>query len=257
MAMNTRENRFEFDSKRAGDYITALRRFPDARKEDILRIAEWLQLKRDDTVAEIGAGCGYISAGIADYCAKVMALDPSPEQLSNVSEHSRGKVVPIWMSATKFPLESESMDAVYTFGGFHHIRGDHHEWMSECRRIIRPGGKLLICDVGEGTNLARHFDERVVIHCSTGHSRGWINPTYFSSLCQRAGLTVLGTAEVRIRWKFNTENDMAVFIQLLHSMRCSVKEVLEGIRAHLEVERLGGNVNLVWPMLFGLAAKPF
>jgi SAM-dependent methyltransferase len=219
------------------------------------KVLEWLQPGPDEVIVDLASGNGYIAQAVAPVCRRVYLADPSTAQLASVARGaSGGKLVPLAMDQVRIPLGDSSVDAVYSFGGFHHMR-DHYGMLRECRRVLKTGGRLLVCDVLEGSALARHFDDRVARYCVTGHHRSWLNPLYLESLLATTGFKPARAGVVSLEWVFDREEEVGVFLKGLHGMACSPEEVLEGVKAHLGILRKGGKRHVPWHMHFALARK--
>ena len=94
----------------------------------------------DDVVLDLGAGsCEFINS---IRCGKKLVVDLNPE----VKQFARDAEVFTISSTAMDPIDSESVDVVFTSNFFEHLPSKEHllETLVECRRILRPGGKLLV-----------------------------------------------------------------------------------------------------------------
>ncbi len=98
-----------------------------------------------ERILDLGCGTGRFSQALAArFDAEVVGVDPSRKMLSI----ARGKlhepqVCYVEGRAEAIPLEAESMDMIFTSMTFHHFT-DRALAASECRRVLRPGGVLLV-----------------------------------------------------------------------------------------------------------------
>lgn len=96
------------------------------------------QIVRGKTVLDIG------SAGGSDWFAsryRMIGLDLSMAALKDIAERY---AVAVQASAVEIPLKNESVDAVISTCVFEHfIARDKDRVLSECYRLLRPGGKLV------------------------------------------------------------------------------------------------------------------
>lgn len=110
-----------------------------------------LELGLDSTVADIGAGTGYFAIPLADLpaTAHVFAVDLQAEMLEllkrKLTEANAGKISLLQGAATALPLESGSCDLALLANIWHEI-DDRKAALSECRRILRNGGRIAILD---------------------------------------------------------------------------------------------------------------
>jgi ubiquinone/menaquinone biosynthesis C-methylase UbiE len=99
-------------------------------------------------VADVGAGTGFMAAGLAPLVKKVFVLDGSPEMLAvarrNLHEHSN--VDYHLAEGLDLPLPSDSLDAVFANMYLHHLP-EPLAAIREMARLLKPGGRLVITDM--------------------------------------------------------------------------------------------------------------
>lgn len=123
----------------------AAKRF--AASEEWSALQSWLPPKGD--VLELGAGRGIASWAFARAGWRVVALEPDSSEVVGagaIRSLSRDTGVPIevvenWGETLPFP--DASFDLVYGRAVFHHAR-DLNAFCREARRVLRPGGKLIL-----------------------------------------------------------------------------------------------------------------
>ena len=99
-------------------------------------------------VADLGCGTGQVSAALAPFVRRVAAVDRSTEMLqsarrrlrdfSNV-EISRGELEAV-------PLPDAAFDAAVLMLVLHHVANPASA-LREAGRILKPGGRLVVCDM--------------------------------------------------------------------------------------------------------------
>lgn len=93
-------------------------------------------------VLEAGCGEGYGADLIADVASRVIGLDYDETTVA----HVRARYPRIEMhhgNLAHLPLPDESVDVVVNFQVIEHL-WDQGQFVAECRRVLRPGGALLI-----------------------------------------------------------------------------------------------------------------
>jgi len=110
-------------------------------------------LTPDMIVADIGAGTGFISQGLAEKVAKIHLLDASEEMLDvarqNLKEYTH--VEYHLAESLDLPLADQSMDVVFANMYLHHT-ADPLAAIKEMVRLLKPGGRLVITDLDTHTN---------------------------------------------------------------------------------------------------------
>jgi ubiquinone/menaquinone biosynthesis C-methylase UbiE len=127
------------------DWLERTERDEEEHAEDLVRA---LGLKRGDTVADIGAGTGYISRRLARRVGpegKVLAVDIQPEMLtllqSNMATLAISNVVSILGSTTDPKLPARSVDLVLLVDVYHEFDFPFEMVQAICRGL-KPGGRV-------------------------------------------------------------------------------------------------------------------
>jgi SAM-dependent methyltransferase len=93
-------------------------------------------------VLEAGAGEGYGADLIAGRARRVLALDYDEATTAHVARHYRG-LWTIRANLAVLPLRSSTVDVVTCFQVLEHL-WDQAGFLVECRRVLRPGGRLVV-----------------------------------------------------------------------------------------------------------------
>lgn len=116
------------------------------------RVIEAADPRRDDRVIDLGAGTGLLALRLADQVESVIAVDFAAPMLERCSERaSRAGVSNVETLAADLrclPLPDESATLVVSNYAFHHLSdGDKELALGEARRVLVPGGRLVISDM--------------------------------------------------------------------------------------------------------------
>lgn len=99
---------------------------------------------------DLGIGDGMLTLMLAEVAESVTAVDVSPEMLRQLESRARGKgitnVDTVEADIVDLPLESDSYDVAVLSQALHHAH-DPAQALREARRILRPGGQLLVLDL--------------------------------------------------------------------------------------------------------------
>jgi SAM-dependent methyltransferase len=100
------------------------------------------------TVADLGCGTGNAAELLSPHVKRVICVDQSPEMLSAARKRLAGigNVEFLGGPLLNLPLESESVDAAVLMLVLHHV-DDVPGALAEARRVLVPGGRLLIVDM--------------------------------------------------------------------------------------------------------------
>jgi ubiquinone/menaquinone biosynthesis C-methylase UbiE len=105
------------------------------------------------TVADVGAGTGFVTAGLAPLVKKVHVLDGSQAMLDvarkNLSDFNNLEFHKA--DGLALPLPDASLDAIFANMYLHHCP-DPLAAIREMVRTLRPGGRLVITDMDEHTH---------------------------------------------------------------------------------------------------------
>lgn len=248
-------NTVEFSGIRSGLYKECLREFPHARDEDIEIMKKYLMPKNNETILEVGAGDGFFSAILADSIKRLIVSDPSEEQLQGVKDLNKKNIQIVVGGGDSLNLEKETVDAVWSFGSLHHCF-DKTRYFQKFAQILKSSGRLVIADVYHGSNLAKHFDVQVAKYCITGHEVAFWTDDFAESLCFLSGFDKPQIHKLNINWKFETKEEIGVFLYKIHAMiKTTPEECLRGADKILGIKKKNGLYCLNWPMKIMVSKK--
>ena len=99
--------------------------------------------------ADIGAGSGFITEGLLRGGLRVICVDQSQAMLDEMRRKFAGADVDLRLGeAESLPLSDESVDAVFANMYLHHVEHPAQA-ISEMKRLLKPGGRLVITDLDE------------------------------------------------------------------------------------------------------------
>lgn len=105
-------------------------------------------------VLDYGCGSGYGAARISKNAAHVHAVDVADDAIAYASEHYAADNLDFHCCApdSRLPFPDHSFDTVLSFQVFEHIEETAH-YLSEIRRVLLPGGHLLLVTPDRSTRL--------------------------------------------------------------------------------------------------------
>lgn len=108
------------------------------------RIAQAAGIGEDSEVADIGAGTGIFSKALLDSGYRVYGVEPNGDMRAVAERElaAERRFIPVAGTAEDTTLPDGSVDAVTVAQAFHWF--DLEDFGRECRRILRPGGKVVL-----------------------------------------------------------------------------------------------------------------
>jgi 2-polyprenyl-3-methyl-5-hydroxy-6-metoxy-1,4-benzoquinol methylase len=117
-------------------------------------------------VLDVGCGEAQLTAAVAAAGFQVLGLDVAEEPLRRAREHHPELDLRLVEPEGEWPLPDASFDAVWAGETIEHVL-DTGGWLSQVRRLLRPGGSLLLSTPAHGPLVrlglglsARRFERR-------------------------------------------------------------------------------------------------
>jgi ubiquinone/menaquinone biosynthesis C-methylase UbiE len=137
-----------------------------AMRERILKLA---RLQPGEAVLDVGCGTGTLAIAAkreVGAAGKVSGIDASPEMLARAAMKARRAGIDVAFTeapAQALPFPDASFDVVLTSVMLHHLpRPARAQCASEMRRVLKPGGRVLVVDfaMSQEKGLMTHLHRR-------------------------------------------------------------------------------------------------
>lgn len=121
-----------------------------AAGQDLQRFGELMEKRAAGAVLDVGCGAGHTSVAVAPYVQEVTAVDITPGMLRQTQalceERGLENVQVQTGDVLALPFEDHHFDAVVTRYSAHHW-AEPQKAVSECWRVLKPGGVFILSDV--------------------------------------------------------------------------------------------------------------
>jgi ubiquinone/menaquinone biosynthesis C-methylase UbiE len=163
------------------------------------KVIELARLRPGESVLDAGCGTGTLAIAAkrrVGSMGKVYGIDASPEMIGRAREKARKAGLDVEfknevIEGLTFP--EARFDAVLNTLMLHHLpRRLRDDGAREIRRVLRPGGRVLVVDFG-GTEQHRGF----LAHFHPRH--GQVKPAEVAALLNSAGLNVVDSGAVGVK----------------------------------------------------------
>jgi ubiquinone/menaquinone biosynthesis C-methylase UbiE len=164
------------------------------------RVLELAAIESGDTVVDLGAGTGLLTLAAARTSDNVIAVDYSQPMLDRLQKHAAtvdlDRIACVRADLRELPLPDDIADVVVSSYAFHHVDDDGKALaLAEARRVLRPGGRLVVLDMMFALSL-RASDRRIIAAKVGAIARK--GPAGFVRIARNAGRVATG------RWEHPT-----------------------------------------------------
>ena len=166
-----------------------------AFREKVLRLA---RVEQGESILDVGCGTGTLAIAakrFAGPAANVCGVDPSREMIARATKKARKAGVDVTFQsgiAESRPFPDSQIDVVLVTLVLHHLpRKTRQEFAAEIRRVLKPGGRVLVVDFG----AAEKKRKGLLSHL---HRHGHVKLDEITALLNDAGLKLVEVGEVGI-----------------------------------------------------------
>lgn len=146
-----------------------------------------------ERVVDLGAGMGPATVVAARTGARVLAVDPTPFmrhilKLRLLTSPQRALITVLDGAAESLPLETGSIDALWTVNTVHHWTSVASA-VAEMKRVLRPGGRVVLVD--EDFEDPTHPSSALMHARRAGHARHFaeVDPKVVAAVFQEHGFS--------------------------------------------------------------------
>lgn len=167
-----------------------------ALREKMIGLA---RLEPGEAVLDVGCGTGTLAIAAkrrVGPTGKVYGIDASPEMIARAGKKAGKTGLGIDFrnaSIEALPFQDAQFDVVLSTLMLHHLpRQVRENGLREIRRVLKPGGRVLVVDFGQGERPKGLIGR---VH----HGHGHVTPAEVAALLNSAGLNVIESGPVGFR----------------------------------------------------------
>ena len=163
------------------------------------KMIDLARLKTGETVLDVGCGTGTLAIAAkarVGTTGKVHGIDASPEMIARAGKKAgkAGLEIDFWNASIEaLAFQDAQIDVVLSTLMLHHLpRRVRENGLREIRRVLKPGGRLLVVDFGQSERPKGLIGR---LH----HGHGHVSPSEVAALLNSAGLDVIESGSVGFR----------------------------------------------------------
>lgn len=254
-AMAARHDYVETFDARGASYNEAAAMAPRARDAERATLIELLRVEPDHLVCDVPSGGGYLAEGLRPRvrdARQILCVEPSAVFAACIDPAHATHVGPV----DAWPVGDASLDRVASLAGLHHLEAKA-PLLAEAARALRPGGRIAVGDVLDGTAPARFLDGPVDRFTATGHRGRFVRAGELTTMLRAAGFVDVDERHRRCDWRFASTCAMVAFCRALFGLvHASAAEVSAALHGAFDIRAAPSGVRLPWSLTFAVGRRP-
>lgn len=232
----------EIFAERGAAYHHAMAQSPRARDAEFLAALEPLAAMPDGLICDMPSGGGYLAAHVRPGM-RYLGVDPASDFVS---------AFPIGLDRLQadianVSLDDHSVDYIVSLAALHH-EPDLPAVFREMRRLVRPGGRIVIADAAVDTPPAVFLNGFVDRNNPMGHVGHFLDDRT-SGLLEAEGLAVVDDRLVAVPWVFDSLAEAGEFCRHLFWMPAlDAAAVADAMQSEIGFDVVDGRPRLSWAL---------
>lgn len=229
----------EIFAQRGAAYHRAMAECPTARDAEFLAVLEPLG-GCEGLLCDMPSGGGYLAAHLPPGI-RYVGIDPSDDFIDACPPG----LDRIKADIAKVPLANGSVDYIVSLAALHH-EPDLGAVFREMRRLLKPGGRVVIADAAVDTPVAVFLNGFVDENNPMGHEGHFLDGRT-AGLLEDAGFSIADDRLVPMSWQFESLAEAGAFCRQLFWMPdLKPEEVAAAMERELGFDILDGRPHLRW-----------
>lgn len=212
-------------NNRALSYLDALDRYPTVLHHEYQTAVMMSDIHPGHTLLTIPSSCERINPYLPPSVSLIQY-----ETCADLAKHTD---IPLceWGN---IPVADQTVDRILSIASLHHCSdAERLSFYNECKRILKPDGKLIIGDVEKGTGLDGWLNTFVDKYNPYGHKG-----VFFTENDAPHGF-ITEIHRTAYPWIFSSNSEMIDFTKRLFMLECDDKTILDGISKYIPNYQMG------------------
>jgi SAM-dependent methyltransferase len=230
----------------AGTYHEAMLSCPAARRIEFEYPVTLAQPRNGEVMVDFPSAGGYLGPYLHRLAPQAVyyAVEHTPEYEQAGLEVSAGT----WQH---LHFADRSVDIVLCLAALHHVFPGRELFYQECHRILRPGGRLIIGDVSEGSRADRFLAEFVDKYSPEGHVARFFRADVDVPEIESAGLRVSHWEVKDFSWYYPDRETAIHFCRGLFRLgEAPDEKIWEALNHYLGIEQTDAGIAMGWQLAF-------
>lgn len=235
----------EYDTiftKRFASYLYAINTYPKVMYYENMNIVNSMNIQKNNRILHIASAGVHIEPFIGISCDYVRT-----EENRAMAEMDNVRYSPLNM----LPFSENSFDKIVIVATLHHYNEDEREQLyGEVCRILKPGGKFVICDVEENSEQDLLLNQCVDRYNPFGHKGLFFKPEYGIVLSRY--FKEVDVFQREYPWVFKSVNEFNDYCNHLFYLKdLPVEDTFDTIRRYITViSNTDGTIHMKWKLLY-------
>lgn len=201
----------EIFAERGAAYHHAMAQSPRARDSEFLAVLEPLAGMPEGLICDMPSGGGYLAAHLRPGM-RYLGVDPATDFVTAFPDG----LDRLQADIANVPLDDHSVDYIVSLAALHH-EPELSAVFREMRRLVRPGGRIVIADAAVDTPPAVFLNGFVDRNNPMGHDGRFLDDRT-PGMLEAQGLAVVDDLLVEVPWAFDNLAEAGEFCRHLFWM---------------------------------------